>query len=36
MRIRWEERILAQAFPSEYPDYARRIPRYLPNPFSRI
>jgi protein-S-isoprenylcysteine O-methyltransferase Ste14 len=34
MRIRWEERILAQAFPNEYPDYARRVPRYLPNPFA--
>jgi len=35
MRIRWEERILAQSFPSEYPEYARRVPRYLPNPFRR-
>ena len=35
MRIRWEERILALAFPSEYPEYARRVPRYLPNPFAR-
>jgi protein-S-isoprenylcysteine O-methyltransferase Ste14 len=35
MRIRWEERILARAFPSEYPAYARRVPRYLPNPFAR-
>jgi protein-S-isoprenylcysteine O-methyltransferase Ste14 len=34
MRIRWEERILAQGFPNEYPDYARRVPRYLPNPFA--
>ncbi len=35
LRIRWEERILAQAFPADYPAYARRVPRYLPNPFSR-
>src|SRR5213082_3237130 len=25
-RIRWEERILALAFPTEYPEYARRVP----------
>ena len=35
LRIGWEERILAQAFPAEYPLYARRIPRYLPNPLRR-
>jgi len=35
LRLRWEERILVLAFPSEYPDYARRVPRYLPNPFAR-
>ena len=35
MRIRWEERILALTFPTEYPEYARRVPRYLPNPFAR-
>ena len=35
MRIRWEERILALTFPAEYPEYARRVPRYLPNPFAR-
>ena len=35
LRMRWEERILAQAFPNEYPAYARRVPRYLPNPFRR-
>ena len=35
MRIRWEERILALTFPSDYPKYARRVPRYLPNPFTR-
>ena len=35
LRIRWEERILAATFPDEYPAYARSVPRYLPNPFSR-
>ena len=35
MRIRWEERILALSFPSEYLEYARRVPRYLPNPLRR-
>jgi len=35
MRIRWEERILALTFPSDYLKYARRVPRYLPNPFAR-
>jgi protein-S-isoprenylcysteine O-methyltransferase Ste14 len=35
MRIRWEERILALTFPSDYPEYARRVPRYLPNPLAR-
>ena len=35
LRLGWEERILAQAFPNEYLEYARRVPRYLPNPFSR-
>jgi len=35
LRIGWEERILAQAFPGEYPEYARRVPRYIPNPFAR-
>jgi protein-S-isoprenylcysteine O-methyltransferase Ste14 len=35
LRIRWEERILAMTFPNDYPAYARRIPRYLPNPFAR-
>ena len=34
MRIRWEERILALTFPSDYAEYARRVPRYLPNPFA--
>jgi protein-S-isoprenylcysteine O-methyltransferase Ste14 len=33
LRIRWEERVLAGAFPNEYPPYALRVPRYFPNPF---
>jgi protein-S-isoprenylcysteine O-methyltransferase Ste14 len=32
LRIRWEEGVLARAFPSDYPPYARRVPRYFPNP----
>jgi protein-S-isoprenylcysteine O-methyltransferase Ste14 len=32
LRMRWEERILSQAFPTEYPAYAARVPRYFPNP----
>ncbi|HZQ50114.1 MAG TPA: isoprenylcysteine carboxylmethyltransferase family protein [Candidatus Dormibacteraeota bacterium] len=35
LRMRWEERILSQTFPNEYPAYAARVPRYLPNPFRR-
>ena len=35
LRIRWEERILAATFPNDYPAYARRVSRYLPNPFAR-
>jgi protein-S-isoprenylcysteine O-methyltransferase Ste14 len=35
LRIRWEERILARTFPNEYPEYARSVPRYIPNPFAR-
>jgi len=35
LRMRWEERILAQVFPNDYPPYARRVPRYLPNPLAR-
>lgn len=35
LRIRWEERVLERAFPNDYPAYARRVPRYLPNPFRR-
>ncbi|MHB8588661.1 MAG: methyltransferase family protein [Candidatus Dormibacteraceae bacterium] len=32
LRIRWEEGVLGRAFPHDYPTYARRVPRYLPNP----
>ena len=32
LRMRWEERVLARAFPDEYPAYAERVPRYAPNP----
>ena len=35
LRINWEERVLARAFPKEYPAYAGRVPRYLPDPFRR-
>jgi protein-S-isoprenylcysteine O-methyltransferase Ste14 len=35
LRMRWEERILSRVFPADYPAYARSVPRYLPNPFSR-
>jgi protein-S-isoprenylcysteine O-methyltransferase Ste14 len=35
LRMGWEERVLANAFPANYPEYARRVPRYLPNPFAR-
>lgn len=33
LRIRWEEGVLARAFPDDYPAYSRRVDRYLPNPF---
>lgn len=33
LRIRWEEGVLARAFPDDYPSYAQRVPRYAPNPF---
>ena len=33
LRIRWEEGVLARAFPNDYPAYASRVARYLPNPF---
>jgi protein-S-isoprenylcysteine O-methyltransferase Ste14 len=32
LRMRWEEGVLARAFPNEYPAYAARVPRYVPNP----
>jgi len=32
LRMRWEERILSQTFPNEYPAYAAKVPRYFPNP----
>jgi protein-S-isoprenylcysteine O-methyltransferase Ste14 len=32
LRMRWEERVLARAFPNDYPAYAARVPRYAPNP----
>ncbi len=32
LRIRWEEGVLARTFPGDYPEYARRVPRYVPNP----
>jgi protein-S-isoprenylcysteine O-methyltransferase Ste14 len=32
LRIRWEEGVLSRTFPGEYPEYARRVPRYAPNP----
>src|SRR5438045_1563545 len=35
LRMRWEEGVLASTFPHESPDYARSVPRYLPNPFAR-
>jgi protein-S-isoprenylcysteine O-methyltransferase Ste14 len=36
LRMRWEEDVLSRAFPSEYPDYAARVPRYAPNPFKAL
>lgn len=35
LRMRWEEGVLERAFPDDYPGYARRVPRYLPNPLRR-
>jgi protein-S-isoprenylcysteine O-methyltransferase Ste14 len=31
-RMRWEEGVLSRAFPDQYPEYAHRVPRFLPNP----
>jgi len=36
LRIRWEEGVLARAFPDDYPAYALRVPRYLPNPLKAL
>ena len=33
LRMRWEEGVLARAFPGDYPAYAARVPRYFPVPF---
>lgn len=33
LRMRWEEGVLARAFPDDYPSYAARVPRYFPIPF---
>lgn len=33
LRMRWEERVLAEAFPDQYPAYAARVSRFFPNPF---
>lgn len=35
LRMRWEEGVLVRAFPDDYPGYARRVPRYFPNPLGR-
>lgn len=32
LRMRWEEGVLSSAFPHDYPPYAKRVPRYFPNP----
>jgi protein-S-isoprenylcysteine O-methyltransferase Ste14 len=32
LRMRWEEGVLARAFPTEYPAYAARVSRFVPNP----
>jgi protein-S-isoprenylcysteine O-methyltransferase Ste14 len=32
LRMGWEEGVLERAFPNEYPAYAKRVPRYAPNP----
>jgi protein-S-isoprenylcysteine O-methyltransferase Ste14 len=33
LRMRWEEKVLAEAFPDQYPAYAARVSRFFPNPF---
>ncbi len=30
LRIRWEQKVLGEAFPTEYPDYLRRVPMLVP------
>jgi protein-S-isoprenylcysteine O-methyltransferase Ste14 len=36
LRMRWEEGVLARAFPDQYPAYASRVPRYAPNPLKGL
>jgi protein-S-isoprenylcysteine O-methyltransferase Ste14 len=36
LRMRWEEGVLARAFPHDYPAYAKRVPRYAPNPLKAL
>ena len=36
LRMRWEEGVLAKAFPADYPAYAARVPRYFPNVFRAV
>jgi protein-S-isoprenylcysteine O-methyltransferase Ste14 len=36
LRMRWEESVLARAFPNDYPAYAKRVPRYAPNPLKAL
>ena len=36
LRMRWEEGVLSRAFPDEYPAYAKRVPRYAPNPLKAL
>jgi protein-S-isoprenylcysteine O-methyltransferase Ste14 len=36
LRMRWEEGVLARAFPNDYPAYAKRVPRYAPNPLKAL
>jgi protein-S-isoprenylcysteine O-methyltransferase Ste14 len=33
LRMRWEEKVLARAFPDQYPAYAARVSRFFPIPF---
>lgn len=36
LRMSWEEGVLARAFPNDYPAYAKRVPRYAPNPLKAL